>query len=372
MVLDMRDLCIIDQPEMLADFCNNMRAMAVPWLAFDTEFIRERTYYPQLCLIQVAVPGQLVCIDPLTLPSLDPLITILYDQSVPKIAHAVHQDLEIFFHLFGAVPGPIFDTQLAALLLGMGSQIGYAALVRQQLGVTLTKAYTRVNWCQRPLASEWLDYAADDVRYLGEIYIRQSKILRERGWLEALKEDFLALTDPNRYRLNPQELWRRIRNKTRFSREKQVVLRALAAWREEKASYYNRPRRWIIDDTVLIDLAHRLPETLVDLYSIHGLSNIIYQSYGIALLDQIATARREPPESWPMQASDYRHHLSRKQAVLVDDLLNLVAVRVHRYNIKPHDIADRCDIECLVSGGDSKILHGWRRTLIGKELSTWL
>ena len=156
-------LYIVDQPA-LNDFCADLRG--VSWLALDTEFIREQTYYPQLCLIQIASADRVACIDPLALPSLDPLLDLLYDPAITKVLHAAQQDLEIFYHLRGAVPTPVFDTQLAALVLGHGSQIGYAALVQQLLGVELDKTHTRANWRHRPLAPEWLAYAAADVGYL--------------------------------------------------------------------------------------------------------------------------------------------------------------------------------------------------------------
>ena len=290
-------LYLIDQSA-LVEFCAELRG--APWLALDTEFIREQTYYPQLCLIQVASTDQIACIDPLALPSLDPLLEVLYDPTVTKVLHAAYQDLEIFYYLRGAVPMPIFDTQLAAAVLGYGNQMGYANLVQQILGVELEKTHTRVNWRQRPLAPEWLVYAADDVRYLRDIYRQQRAMLAARGELEGLVEHCAALADPARYQPQPQEAWRRIRDHQRLRGVQRAVLRALAAWREEQAVRDDRPRRWILHDGPLLDMARYMPADLESLAQIHGLPPATLRRHGPALLERIATARAEPPERWPV------------------------------------------------------------------------
>ncbi|MBL8260103.1 MAG: ribonuclease D [Candidatus Competibacteraceae bacterium] len=355
-------LYIVDQPALL-DFC--ARLGDLPWLAVDTEFVREKTYYPQLCLIQVAVPGQIACIDPLAVPSLEPLLEILCDPRAVKVLHAAYQDLEIFFQLRGAVPAPVFDTQLAALVLGHGHQLGYAALVEQMLGVRLEKAHTRADWRQRPLASEYLTYAADDVRYLGELYTRQQALLRERGWLDALAEDFRALAAPDHYRQQPREAWRRIRDQNRLRGVQQAALRALAAWREHQASHHDRPRRWIVDDAALIELARRLPETPEELRQIRALPTGVRERQGQALLEAIAAARAELPEQWP--APSRRRRFSPAQAARAAGLLELIESRAAQYGIWPGALTDRRDIEAVVFGEDSRLFHGWRAALLGRE-----
>ncbi|MDQ5909777.1 MAG: Ribonuclease [Pseudomonadota bacterium] len=289
-------LYLVDQPALI-EFCAGLRDAS--WLALDTEFFREQTYYPQLCLIQVASTEQIACIDPLALPSLEPLLDVLYDATVTKVLHAAYQDLEIFYYLRGAVPTPIFDTQLAAAALGYGDQIGYANLAQQMLNVELAKTHTRVNWRQRPLAPEWLAYAADDVRYLRDIYRRQQALLAEQGEPETLAEAFAALTDPARYQPQPQEAWRRIHDHRRLRGVQRAVLRALAAWREEQAIRNDRPRRWILHDGPLLDLARRMPDDLEGLTQIHGLPPGTLRRHGSALLECIAAVRAEPPEQWP-------------------------------------------------------------------------
>ena len=356
-------LYIVDQPA-LNDFCAGLRG--VSWLALDTEFIREQTYYPQLCLIQIASADWVACIDPLALPSLDPLLDLLYDPTITKVLHAAQQDLEIFYHLRGAVPTPVFDTQLAALVLGHGSQIGYAALVQQLLGVELDKTHTRANWRHRPLAPEWLAYAAADVRYLRELYPQQQAALAARGWLDALAEDFAALAAPDRYRLQPWEAWRRVREHNRLRGVQRAVLRALAAWREERASTHDRPRRWILDDAALLELARRMPKTPDELSRIRGLPATTVHRQGETLLARIATARAEPPEQWPVRTA--RSHVSPEQAAKVDEMLRLIAARADHNRIPSQCLADRWDVEKLLLGEDSLLLHGWRAAVVGREL----
>lgn len=293
--ITMNDLLyLVDQPA-LVEFCTGLRGAS--WLALDTEFIREQTYYPQLCLIQVASTDQIACIDPLALPSLDPLLEVLYDPTVTKVLHAAYQDLEIFYYLRGSVPTPIFDTQLAAAALGYGNQMGYANLAQQMLGVELAKIHTRVNWRQRPLAPEWLAYAADDVRYLRDIYRQQQAMLTARGELEGLAGSFAALADPARYQPQPQEAWQRIRDHQRLrGGPQQAALQALAAWREEQAIRDDRPRRWILHDGPLLDMARYMPADLESLAQIHGLPPATLRRHGRTLLALIAAARAESPE----------------------------------------------------------------------------
>lgn len=185
----------IDPPDDLLEFCAAIKGAG--WIAFDTEFIREKSYYPRLCLVQVGVPGRLACIDPLALDDLSPLLDVLYHRSAVKVLHACSQDLEIFFHLKGDVPRPVFDTQLAAPLLGLPEQMGYGNFVAEMLGLTLDKAQARTDWSRRPLENSQLSYAADDVRYLAEIYPKITERLSELGRLEWLNSEFAEYERPS-------------------------------------------------------------------------------------------------------------------------------------------------------------------------------
>ena len=198
----------VDTESGLAELCEKLRGQ--PVLALDTEFLREKTYYAQLCLLQVAAEGVIACIDPLAV-DLDPLLDIIYDPNVVKVMHSARQDMEIFFDLRGDVPRPLFDSQIAATLMGFGEQVGYANLVQQMLEVTLDKIATRTDWSQRPLDAEQISYAADDVRYLFTLYHQQVELLSSKGRLSWLQDDFDAMSDRTTYAPHPENLWKRVK-----------------------------------------------------------------------------------------------------------------------------------------------------------------
>lgn len=281
-------LYIVDQPALI-ELCASLHT--APWLALDTEFIREHTYYPQLCLIQIASSEHIACIDPLALPTLQPLFNLLQQPRITKVFHAAYQDLEVLHQHCGAVPAPIFDTQLGAALLGYGSQISYADLAQRLLGVHLAKHHTRVNWQQRPLDAEWLAYAADDVRYLRDIYLRQVELLEVAGSRPALEQRCAALANPERYQPQPESAWQRVRDYQHLrGAQQKAILQALAAWREEQAMREDRPRRWVITDAVLCDLARYQPRTPEALAQVRGFAPALRQRYASALLGVIASA----------------------------------------------------------------------------------
>ncbi|MDE2089680.1 MAG: ribonuclease D, partial [Gammaproteobacteria bacterium] len=293
----MHDDLYIDTPQRLAALCRRLEGR--PWLALDTEFLRDKSYRPRLCLLQVAVEDAIACVDPLALDDLTPLLDLLYDPSIVKVLHSAYQDLEIFYYLRGAPPRPVFDTQIAALLAGHGDQIGYASLVQALLGVKLDKAHTRTDWSRRPLHPEQLQYAADDVRYLGPLYLRLRDELEHRGRLAWLQEDFTALTDPATYANPPETAWRRIRGAERLTDAQFAVLAALAAWREQTAQRNDRPRQWILSDDCLLELARHRPASLEKLAGIRDLKPGALDKYGADLLELIRAARHAPAAARP-------------------------------------------------------------------------
>jgi ribonuclease D len=359
----------IDQPQALADLCSRLRGCS--WIALDTEFIREKTYYPQLCLLQIATEELIACVDPLALDDLGPLLEVLYNPVVTKVLHAAYQDLEIFFHLRGSVPAPVFDTQLAATVLGYGEQIGYAALVKSVLGVELDKSQTRTDWSRRPLDAAQLDYAADDVRYLCAVYQRQSTELANRQRLDWLAEDFQELGDPDRYALHPEQLWQRVKGHQPLHGVQLAVLRALAIWREKQAMAANRPRRWIVGDEALLELARQLPQDLERLQRIRGLEPALLRRHGQTLLNLIAKACKEPAEQWPRLPSTRR--LNPTQEALVDAMLAVVRLRGAQHDVSPQTLTSRQDLERLLTGEtDVPLVHGWRAVLAGREVQALL
>jgi ribonuclease D len=359
----------IDTPEQLNALCEQLRRH--DWLTLDTEFLREKTYRPRLCLLQVANPEVIACIDPLALEDLTSLLDVLYDPAITKVLHAAHQDLEIFFDLRGELPGPIFDTQIAATLLGHGDQIGYGNLVKAELGIELEKAHARADWCHRPLEAAQLDYAADDVRHLREVYLRQRAQLAELGREQWLQADFDELASPARYRNPPEEAWHRVKGSNRLKGVQLAILQALAAWREVQAQQSNRPRRWILKDEVLLDMAKQMPQTLDRLRRIRGLEDGTVQRHGNALLKLIAEGKQLPREQWPQPKTGTR--LPPEQEPLVDIMMALLRDRCQRQRISPSAVAGRRELELMLLGErDIALLHGWRAAIAGDALQALL
>ena len=359
----------IDTPDQLAALCEQLRRH--DWLTLDTEFLREKTYRPRLCLLQVANPEVIACIDPLAFDDISPLLEVLYDRSITKVLHAAHQDLEIFFEMRGALPAPVFDTQIAATLLGHGDQIGYGNLVKAELGIELDKAHTRTDWCHRPLDTAQLDYAADDVRHLRDIYLNQHKQLAELGREQWLQADFDELVDPARYSNPPQSAWLRVKGGNRLRGVQLAVLQSLAAWRETQAQQSNRPRRWILKDEVLLDLARQMPADEGRLRRIRGLEDGTVQRHGEKLLKLIAAAKQLPKEHWPTLEEGQR--LLPEQEPLVDMLMALLRERCQQQRISPSAVAGRRELERLVLGEtDIALLHGWRAAIAGQALQAML
>ncbi len=334
-----------------------------PWLAVDTEFMREKTYFPQLCLIQVATPEILACIDPLALEDLASLFPVLAAADTLKIFHAGRQDIELFYHLTGAVPTPLFDTQIAASLLGMGEQPGYAAAVNQVLGVELAKDHTRADWSRRPLAPEVIDYALDDVRYLGALYEHLCRRLDELGRSRWVEPEFAELADPARLKPDPHDAWRKVKGSNRLKTKQLAVLQALASWRERLAMDADRPKQWIIRDEVLVECARHMPADLGRLERIRGINEQIMQRNGAALLDVIRAGREQAP---PDAGERRPPRLSAAQEATVDLLLATVRLCGDREDISPGNLANRKDLEALLRGErDIPLLHGWRLEAAG-------
>ena len=363
----MHDDLYIDTPQRLAALCRRLEGR--PWLALDTEFLRDKSYRPRLCLLQVAAEDVVACVDPLALENLTPLLDLLYDPSIVKVLHSAYQDLEIFYYLRGAPPRPVFDTQIAALLAGHGDQIGYAALVQALLGVTLDKAHTRTDWSRRPLQPAQLQYAADDVRYLGPLYLRLRDELEHRGRLAWLQEDFTALTDPATYANPPGTAWRRIRGAERLTDAQFAVLAALAAWREQTAQRSDRPRQWILSDDGLLELARHRPASLEKLAGIRGLKPGALDNYGAGLLELIRSDRHAPAAARP----ERRPPPSSAVEPLVDVLMAVVRLRGAQTGISPATLASRKELEQLAAGDETVgVLHGWRKGVAGADLQAVL
>lgn len=359
----------IDNAADLRALCAELQSHA--WFALDTEFMREKNYYAQLCLIQVATEEVVACIDPFGIDDLGPLLDLLYDPNITKVLHAAHQDLEIFHVMHGRPPAPVFDTQLAATLLGHGDQIGYGALVKESLGVELEKAHSRADWSLRPLTEEQLHYAADDVRYLAQLYLHQLDALEESGRLEWLQEDFALLSDPHTYDNPPLEAWQRIKGVQLLKGVQLAVLQSLAAWRERKAQESDRPRRWILKDEILFDMARHQPDSRDKLARIRGLEKGLVERYGALWLELLQQARQTPQDEWPQLQRPPR--LTPEQEAVADAMMALLRLRAQQQRVSPAALGARRELERLLLGDPhSALLHGWRAALAGHDLQRLL
>ncbi len=359
---------LIETPAQLETLCRRLRQS--PWLALDTEFHRERTYRPTLCLLQVAVPGLCACIDTLRLGDLTPLLEILHDPARTKVFHSAVQDLEVLYGLDETPLRPLFDTQVAAPLLGYRDQLGYGDLVAALLGIRLTKSQTRTDWRRRPLSPEQLAYAADDVVYLARLYPLMRDALRERGRLDWLDEDFERLSDPARYRPDPEAAWLRFKNGRFLPPAQQAALRLLAAWRERRAEAENRPRGWILRDDLLLAIAREQPasrERLARLCADQNLGDAALNEL-LALLAPLSRDDHAGFVAGFVQAPAPRRP-SAQELAQVRRLQAHLRHRCREAGIEPRTVTGRRELERLVRGEQGlRVCQGWRRHFIGEEL----
>ncbi len=357
----------IDTPEDLARFCDAIRDSE--WLALDTEFIRERTYHPRLCLLQVCNDEIAACVDPLAIKDMMPLLDVLFDGRILKVFHAARQDLEIFLHDWQQIPLPLFDTQPAAALLGYGDQIGYANLVKQILGVDLPKDHSRTDWSRRPLGEGQIRYALDDVIYLGKVYLQMRGQLSELNRLQWLVDDFAELANPATYRSVPEDMWKRVKGRQRVHGMKLAALQQLAAWREQQALIRNLPRKWVLKDEVMVDLAKRAPTEKKQLEHIRGLEPGAIRRDGEQLLAVLKSSQNIPMDAWPVEQFTANKMTSQQQA-MTDLLSTALRIIAEQQQLSPSAIATRKQLEKIVRGeADCELLKGWRKSVAGTTLT---
>jgi len=364
----MTDEVYIKTSEQLHEFCQQIKG--APHLAIDTEFMREKTYYPQLCLIQVASDDHIACIDPIAIKDLTPLWDIILDENTVKIFHAARQDLELIYNILKQIPKPIFDTQIAATLLGLGDQIGYATLVKAILNVDLDKSQTRTDWSQRPLDPEQIKYAANDVRYLVQSYSSVITQLTKQNRLDWLKIDFKQLSDSKLYDNNFQNCWQKVSGKQKLKGNTLGVLQTLSAWREQRAQEKNLPKKWVMKDDILIGLAMKRPKNKVQLAKIRGLNTDTISSIGDKLLSLINDTEHATPERQNIPGK-----LSPEQDALIDSLMSVLRLRAFEEKISPAMIANRKDLDKLILEPDNTELainQGWRKQVAGDSLLAFL
>ena len=363
------ELEFIDTAAALARVCAQLANQS--YLAVDTEFVREKTYYPILSLIQIASPQQCVCIDPLAITDLSPLAGLLLNTQTIKVFHAARQDLEILNQTLGNIPTPIFDTQIAATLLGLGDQLSYANLVNHFLNVQLAKGHARTDWERRPLSNEQLEYDADDVRYLVTMYPLMVQTLTQQGRLSWLAEDFEALTQPQLYQNDPGQQWQRVAGLQKLKGVQLAILQSIAAWREQHAQQQNKPRKWVLADDILITIAMQAPHKVDQLERIRGITPSFIQRYGKTLLDLIEQAKTLPKSEWPILSR--RNALNPNQEALLDALMAIVKLQAASHQINNTALTSRHELESLIAGDqDIPLLHGWRHGLAGQQVLNFL
>lgn len=352
---------LIQDTGALAGLCAHVSGKT--WVALDTEFTRERTFYARLGLLQLATDDVVACVDPLRV-DLAPLLDALYEQRILKVLHASRQDLEVFHDLRGAIPQPVFDTQIAAALLGYADQIGYATLVETLTGVKLPKLHTRTNWEARPLTPEQLRYAADDVAYLRDVYRALANRLEQRGRSDWLRQECETLTNPALYRNDPEASYLRIGGGNRLAPDAQPLLRALAAWRERTARAHDRPRTWIASDAALIEIARAAPDSTAVLRKLPTVAPGTIGAHAEDILHVVRETRAAPPvSSWPIPEPP-----TPAQQSLARRMLDHIKAFAESHDISANMIATRRGVLALIRDRSGPLVHGWRHELIGKEL----
>jgi ribonuclease D len=356
----------------LAQFCERQKGAG--FVAVDTEFMRERTYWPILCLVQVAGPDEAVAIDALA-PGIElaPLLALIADPTILKVFHAARQDLEIFFQLSaaggsgGQVPHPVFDTQVAAMVCGFGDSVSYETLVKRLAGAALDKASRFTDWAHRPLSDRQIDYALADVVHLRTVYDRLQLLLAKNGRTLWFAEEMADLIDPAIYRSEPAEAWRRFRLRGRADQRFLGVLRAVAAWRETAAQQRDLPRGRIMRDEAVLEIAAHAPKTIEGLARTRSLGKGVAEGkLGRDILEAVAQglADPDPPPAIPGKAE-----APPGIGPLIELLRVLLKQRCEDFQVAQKLVASADDLEAIAAADDAPVraLHGWRRKVFGDD-----
>lgn len=360
---------VITTTEDLASFCQ--QAARHPYVTVDTEFLRERTYYSKLCLIQLAMPGtddNTAClVDPLAGDlSLEPLYALFRDKSVVKVFHAARQDLEIFYVDAKVFPEPLFDTQVAAMVCGFGEQAGYETLVRRIAKHSLDKTSRFTDWSRRPLTEAQKTYALADVTHLRDIYEHLAEKLEDSGRSRWVQEELSVLTSPETYVVNPTEAWRRVKTRTN-SPKFLAVVRSLAAFRETFAQERNVPRNRVFKDDALVELASNKPKSIEEL----GRSRLLLREarrgeIANGILEAVADGVACPPDAMPKP--DRSRDKLQVNPALADLLRVLLKAKTESAGVAAKLIAAAADLDAIAAGvRDIDALKGWRREVFGED-----
>jgi ribonuclease D len=349
----------------LAALCERLRAEE--FVTVDTEFMRERTYWPELCVVQLGGEHETAVVDAQA-EGLDlaPLGVLLADPKVVKVFHAARQDIEIFLLKFDAVPHPLFDTQVAAMVAGFGDQVSYDGLARALANAQIDKAHRFSDWSARPLSASQIAYAAADVTHLRRIYTALRERLAREGRIEWVAEEMAVLDEPGTYRTDPESAWERLKPRT-TNRRFLGMLRAIAAWREREAQRINIPRQRLVKDESLLELAATAPETPADLGRARGISDGFAKGRsGAGLLAAIKEAKALPDSALPEAPKDRGGPAA--SPALVALLKVLLAAKSEEHHVAPKLLASSDDLDRLATEAEPDLpaLHGWRREVFGE------
>ena len=360
-------MTIITDTKELAAFC--ARIAKSRFITVDTEFMRERTYWPKLCVVQLGGAEEAAAVDALA-PGIDltPVFDLMADLQVLKVFHAGRQDLEIFYHLTGRLPDPIFDTQIAAMVCGFGDAAGYETLVSRLTRAHLDKAARFTDWSVRPLTERQVTYALADVTHLRKVYEKLQKKLSQNGRLEWLAEEVGTLTSLETYAPDPFEAFRRIKTRTAKPRYL-AILREIAAWREREALRLDLPRNHVLRDESLVEIAHHTPATPAELTRTRGVGRRLAEGpAGAALLEAMARGRAVPDGECPQPVD--RPTLPGGIGPVTDLLKVLLKMKSEESEVAPRLVASSDDLELIAAFGekaDVPTLHGWRRQVFGDD-----
>lgn len=358
----------ISTSDELSAFCERIGKEHV--IAVDTEFLRERTYYPKLCLVQVGTASEIGAIDPILIKDLSPLASIFADERVTKVFHACGQDLEVILDGMGVACTSVFDTQVAAAFLGMCQQVSYASLVEAYAGVRLPKAESLTDWSRRPLDPEQLTYAEDDVRYLPAIYESMIELLVEKDRLSWVQPEIAEVCDPSHMHRDPRMAYLRLKRSSSLTRRQLAIAREVCAWREKTAASHDIPRKWVLSDEVVVEVCKRAPRTRDRLRKIRGTDQLAEKDVR-DLLEMVQVGEGVPASECPQQE---RHsHPSPELESVVDLMIALVRVVSEKSGIATQLIATRDDlVEFAQDRPKSRLASGWRYELAGRQLESLL
>ena len=356
----------IDNQEGLAALAKE--AMTSRYVAIDTEFLREKTYYPILCLVQLCTEGGTYVVDPFAVDDLGVLAPVFENEAAVKLFHAGTQDIEILYREVGAMPRPIFDVQVAAALLGQSYQAGLASLLSSFLGVSIKKSDSFTDWTRRPLAASQLSYAAEDVIYLPRLYEVMTTRLEELGRLHWLDDEFADMTNPENYEVDPYARYRRLKRGNQLSRKQMAAAREVAAWREVQAQRRDIPRKWVLSDEQVVEACKREATSIDELFMVRGVKQGMSTRDAREVAQLMKKAFASDESTWPKP--DAPSQCEPNVDFPLDLMQALMRARSKETGIAMQTFGSHGDMALLARGHveESALMKGWRRKIIGNDL----